>query len=55
MPRRDEKAVVAADFLTKDIFMEMKLGAGPVEAKGYDLVVMGRPEGPAATAPPTRF
>lgn len=31
--------------ITKDVFMEMKIGEALVEAKGYDLLVMGRPEG----------
>ena len=31
--------------MTKDIFMEMKLEQAVVEADGYDLVVMGQPEG----------
>lgn len=32
--------------MTKDIFMEMKVNQALVEAEGYDLLVMGRPEGP---------
>jgi CO dehydrogenase maturation factor len=31
--------------MTKDIFMEMKLEEALVESEGYDLVVMGQPEG----------
>lgn len=31
--------------MTKDIFMEMKLEQAVVESDGYDLVVMGQPEG----------
>jgi CO dehydrogenase maturation factor len=31
--------------MTKDIFMDMKLQQAVVEAKGYDLIVMGQPEG----------
>lgn len=31
--------------MTKDIFMSMKLEQAVVEAKGYDLIVMGQPEG----------
>lgn len=31
--------------MTKDIFMEMKVNQALVEAKGYDLIAMGRPEG----------
>ena len=32
--------------MTKDIFMEMKVEQSLVEGDGYDLVAMGRPEGP---------
>ena len=32
--------------MTKDVFMEMKLEQAIVESAGYDLVVMGQPEGP---------
>jgi CO dehydrogenase maturation factor len=32
--------------LTKDVFMAMKLEQALVEAQGFDLIVMGRPEGP---------
>ncbi len=32
--------------MTKDIFMEMKVEQSLVEANGFDLIVMGRPEGP---------
>jgi CO dehydrogenase maturation factor len=31
--------------ITKDVFMEMKLQEAVVEASGFDLIVMGRPEG----------
>jgi len=31
--------------LTKDIFMEMKLEKAVIESEGFDLIVMGRPEG----------
>ncbi|MBW2285905.1 MAG: AAA family ATPase [Deltaproteobacteria bacterium] len=31
--------------MTKDIFMEMKIQGAVVETTGFDLVVMGRPEG----------
>lgn len=31
--------------MTRDLFMEMKLEQALVEAEGYDLMVMGRPEG----------
>jgi CO dehydrogenase maturation factor len=42
--REEMKKGVAAG-MTKDVFMEMKLEQAVVEAEGYDLVVMGRPEG----------
>jgi CO dehydrogenase maturation factor len=32
--------------MTKDVFMSMKLEQAVVESTGYDLVVMGQPEGP---------
>jgi len=31
--------------MTKDIFMDMKVQEAVIESKGFDLVVMGRPEG----------
>jgi len=31
--------------MTKDVFMSMKLEQAVIESKGYDLVVMGQPEG----------
>jgi CO dehydrogenase maturation factor len=31
--------------MTKDVFMEMKIQQAVIEAPGFDLVVMGRPEG----------
>ena len=31
--------------MTKDIFIEMKLEQAVVEAEGFDLIVMGQPEG----------
>jgi CO dehydrogenase maturation factor len=43
--REEMKKGVAAG-MTKDVFMEMKLEQAVVEAEGYDLIVMGRPEGP---------
>jgi len=43
--REEMKKGVAAG-MTKNIFMEMKLEQALVEAEGYDLLVMGRPEGP---------
>ena len=32
--------------MTKDVLIEMRANQALVEAKGYDLIVMGRPEGP---------
>jgi len=32
--------------MTKDMFIEMKIEQAIVEANGYDLIAMGRPEGP---------
>ena len=32
--------------MTKDIFMEMKMEQSLVEGDGFDLIAMGRPEGP---------
>ncbi|MDF1592927.1 MAG: AAA family ATPase [Desulfobacterales bacterium] len=32
--------------MTKDVFMSMKLEQAVIESAGYDLVVMGQPEGP---------
>ena len=43
--REEMKKGVAAG-MTKDVFMEMKLEQAVVEAQGFDLIVMGRPEGP---------
>lgn len=42
--REEMKGGVAAG-MTKDVFMEMKLEQAVVEANGFDLIVMGRPEG----------
>ena len=43
--REDMKKGQVPSGMTKDIFMEMKLEQAVVEADGYDLVVMGQPEG----------
>ena len=43
--REEMKKGVVPGGMTKDIFMEMKLEESMVEAAGYDLVVMGQPEG----------
>lgn len=42
---RDEMKKGVATGMTKDVFMEMKLEQSVVEAEGFDLIVMGRPEG----------
>jgi len=42
---REEMKKGVSTGMTKDVFMEMKLEQAVVEAKGYDLIVMGRPEG----------
>jgi CO dehydrogenase maturation factor len=43
--REEMKKGVVPGSMTKDIFMEMKLEEAMVEAPGYDLIVMGQPEG----------
>jgi CO dehydrogenase maturation factor len=42
---REEMKKGVATGMTKDVFMKMKLEQSVVEAKNFDLVVMGRPEG----------
>jgi CO dehydrogenase maturation factor len=42
---REEMKHGVASGMTKDVFMEMKLQQAVVEADGFDLIVMGRPEG----------
>ncbi|MBW1948447.1 MAG: AAA family ATPase [Deltaproteobacteria bacterium] len=42
--REEMKKGVSAG-MTKDVFMEMRLQEAVVEAEGFDLIVMGRPEG----------
>ncbi len=42
---REEMKTGVATGMTKDVFMEMKLEQAVVEAEGFDLIVMGRPEG----------
>jgi CO dehydrogenase maturation factor len=42
---REEMKKGIATGMTKDVFMEMKLQEAVVEASGFDLIVMGRPEG----------
>ena len=43
---REEMKKLNDPGLTKDVFMSMKLERALVEAQGFDLLVMGRPEGP---------
>ena len=43
--REEMKKGVVPSGMTKDVFMSMKLEQAVVEDKGYDLVVMGQPEG----------
>lgn len=44
--REDMKTGNVPAGMTKDVFISMKMQQAVVEAKGFDLVVMGRPEGP---------
>ncbi len=44
--REEMKKGKVPNGMTKDVFMEMKLEQAIVESAGYDLVVMGQPEGP---------
>lgn len=43
--REDMKKGQVPSGMTKDIFMEMRLEEAIVEGEGYDLIVMGQPEG----------
>ena len=43
--REEMKKGVVPGGMTKDIFMEMKLEEAITEAPGFDLIVMGQPEG----------
>lgn len=43
--REEMKKGVVPGGMTKDVFMSMKLEQAIIEASGYDLVVMGQPEG----------
>jgi CO dehydrogenase maturation factor len=43
--REEMKKGIVPGGMTKDIFMEMKLEEAMVEAPGFDLIVMGQPEG----------
>ncbi len=42
---REEMKKGVATGMTKDVFMEIKLQEAVVEGNGFDLIVMGRPEG----------
>jgi CO dehydrogenase maturation factor len=44
--REEMKKGIVPSGMTKDIFMNMKLQQAVVEDEGFDLIVMGRPEGP---------
>ena len=44
--REEMKKGIVPSGMTKDIFMDMKLQQAIVEDDGFDLVVMGQPEGP---------
>ncbi len=43
--REEMKKGVVPGGMTKDVFMSMKLEQAVVESDGYDLIVMGQPEG----------
>lgn len=43
---REEMKKGVQSGMTKDVFMRMKLEQAVVESEGFDLIVMGRPEGP---------
>jgi CO dehydrogenase maturation factor len=42
---REEMKTGVSSGMTKDVFMDMKLQEAVVESSGFDLIVMGRPEG----------
>ncbi|MDQ1334941.1 MAG: family ATPase [Thermodesulfobacteriota bacterium] len=42
---REQMKTGVSSGMTKDVFMEMKLQQAVIEADGFDLIVMGRPEG----------
>jgi CO dehydrogenase maturation factor len=44
--REEMKKGIVPNGMTKDIFMDMKLQQAIIEDDGYDLIVMGQPEGP---------
>ena len=43
--REEMKKGIVPDGMTKDIFMDMKLQQAIIEDDGFDLIVMGQPEG----------
>lgn len=43
---REEMKRGVATGMTKDVFIEMKIQEAVIESDGFDLIVMGRPEGP---------
>ena len=43
--REEMKKGIVPGGMTKDVFMSMKLEQAIVESEGYDLIVMGQPEG----------
>ena len=44
--REEMKKNIVPSGMTKDVFMSMKLQQAVVEEDGFDLIVMGQPEGP---------
>jgi len=44
--REEMKKGIVPNGMTKDVFMSMKLQQAVVEDDGFDLIVMGQPEGP---------
>nr|MBC8359785.1 AAA family ATPase [Candidatus Desulfatibia profunda] len=44
--REEMKKGIVPSGMTKDVFMDMKLQQAIMEHEGYDLIVMGQPEGP---------
>ena len=44
--REEMKKGIVPGGMTKDVFISMKLEQAVVESEGYDLIVMGQPEGP---------
>lgn len=44
--REEMRKGIVPNGMTKDVFMDMKLQQAVVEEDGFDLIVMGQPEGP---------